>query len=151
MGAHNDDNLMNGMNLKRLEDLLIVHEGYRQFPYKDTVGKLTVGIGRNLDDVGVSMDEARYLLRNDIRIAKDQCVRNFYFFEDLDQVRQDALVNMCFNMGITRLKGFKKMLKALSEKDYQKAAEEALDSKWAKQVGRRSEDIVYMFIEGKYP
>ena len=151
MGTHNNDNLLNGANLRRLENLLELHEGYRQHPYKCTAGKVTIGIGRNLDDVGISPDEARYLLRNDVRVAIDQCNRAFSWFDDLDQVRKDAIVNMCFNIGITRLKGFKKMLAALSVKDYQKAAEEALDSKWAKQVGRRSEDIVYMLIEGKYP
>ncbi len=151
MGAHNNDNLLNGANLRRLENLLELHEGYRQHPYKCTAGKVTIGIGRNLDDIGISPEEARYLLRNDIRIAKEQCKQSFPWFDDLDQVRKDAIVNMCFNIGITRLKGFKKMLSALSLNDFQKAAEEALDSKWAKQVGRRSEDIVYMLIEGKYP
>jgi len=137
--------------MTKLEDQLIIHEGYRQFPYKCTADRLTIAIGRNLDDVGITQDEARYLLKNDIRHARSQCELAFPWFSGLDPVRQDAIVNMCFNLGISRLRGFKKMLTALKEKDFHKAAEEALDSKWAKQVGRRSEDIVHMFITGEYP
>jgi len=144
-------NIATNMNLTRLEDLLIQHEGYRQFVYKDSVGISTVAVGRNLEDVGISEDEARYLLRNDIQNARRECSNNFSWFNDLDQVRQDAIVNMCFNLGITRLKGFKKMIKAMLEKDYHEAAAQALDSKWKSQVGRRAGDIVHMFITGKYP
>ena len=139
------------MSREKLIEQLFVHEGYRQFPYKDTVGKLTIAIGRNLDDVGISQEEARYLCHNDIDKAINHCRLKFPWFDSLDEVRRDALTNMCFNMGISRLLGFKKMLKAFSEGDYQKAALEAIDSKWSKQVGRRAEDIIYMIIEGEYP
>ncbi len=137
--------------MSRLEDQLLIHEEYRRFPYKDSVGILTVAVGRNLDDVGISKNEALYLLANDVLKARNECVRTFTWFDDLDDVRQDAIVNMCFNMGINRLKTFRKMARAFSEKDYDEAAQQALDSKWANQVGRRSEDIIYMFITGEYP
>ena len=124
--------------MSRLEDLLIEHEGYRRFVYKDSVGIETVGIGRNLVDVGLSVDEARYLLRNDIQDARRECSNNFSWFNDLDQVRQDAIVNMCFNLGITRLKGFKKMIAACERHDWETASVEMMDSKWANQVGQRA-------------
>lgn len=140
------------MNIdQRLLDQLLRHEGYRQHPYKDSVGILTIGIGRNLEDVGISEDEAKYLLRNDVREARDMCRSSFPWFSDLDKVRQDAIVNMCFNLGITRLKGFKNMLSAMEAKDYNEAAHEALDSKWAFQVGKRAQDIAHMIREGLYP
>ena len=70
---------------------------------------------------------------------------------DLDQVRQEALVNMCFNLGFTRLTKFTNMMAAMAEGKYSLAATEALDSKWAKQVGKRSRDIAHMLEFGAYP
>lgn len=137
--------------MSKLEDQLIKHEGYRQFPYHDTVGKLTIAIGRNLDDVGISSEEAKYLLKNDIQKCIKQLNDGFYWFSDLGLVRQDALINMCFNLGFTRLNGFRNMLLAFAEGDYDEAAKQALDSKWATQVGKRSQDIAYMIKEGEYP
>lgn len=137
--------------MSQLEDQLIKHEGYRQFPYRDTVGKLTIGIGRNLDDVGITDDEAKYLLRSDIKKCIQQLEDAFYWFPNMNQARRDALTNMCFNLGFTRLNGFRNTLIALADEDYELAAKEALDSKWARQVGKRANDIAYMIKEGLYP
>lgn len=125
----------------QLKNTLKRHEGLSLKPYKDSVGKLTIGYGRNLDDRGISIEEADCLLNNDIMSALDDCRLNFKWFDSLSIGKQEALVNMCFNLGITRLKGFKKMLAALEVGDYIRASREALDSKWAKQVGSRAEEI----------
>jgi lysozyme len=125
--------------------LLTKHEGVRLTPYRDTVGKLTIGIGRNLDDVGISRAEADYLLANDVRTAQATLTTAFPWFVSLTPVRQDVLVNMCFNMGIGRLKGFKKMLVAMEQGDTLTACHEMLDSKWAHQVGQRANDLATLY------
>ncbi len=116
-------------------------------PYADTVGKLTIGYGRNLDDKGISKKEADYLFDNDF----DSCERqlsNYSWYADQPQGVQAALINMCFNLGLPRLKGFKRMIAALEAKNYTLAAQEALNSKWATQVGQRAKDVAVMLREG---
>lgn len=135
------------MNLK---DQLVRHEGLRAFPYRDAVEKLTIGVGRNLDDVGISRDEALYLLDNDISKARQNVLNAFPWASDIDGVRQDVLVNMCFNMGLGRLRGFMKMLDALRINDWQRAAREMLDSHWAQQVGDRAKELAQQMITGAY-
>jgi lysozyme len=125
------------------------HEGLRLKPYKCTAGKLSIGYGRNLDDMGISEVEAMVMLRNDI----EQCYQElemFSWFEDLDQVRQEALVNMLFNLGLPTFLEFKKTLKFVAEGKYSQAAEEMLRSKWADQVGDRAKELAYMVDTGCY-
>jgi lysozyme len=129
------------MRGETLEDQLIRHEGYRQFPYKCSAGKLTVAIGRNLDDRGISEAEARYLLHNDIEICKQELDLLYPVVRVLNPARRNVLINMCFNIGIKRLSGFKKMWAALSRGAYNEAARQMLDSKWATQVGKRSTEL----------
>lgn len=134
------------------EDRLIAEltrdEGLRNKPYKDTVGKLTIGVGRNLDDVGLSDQECVYLLHNDIVRSVADLDNNLDWWRDMSDTRQRALINMCFNLGWPRLSGFRNMLAALKASDYDKAASEALDSRWAQQVGSRSERIAEMYRQG---
>jgi lysozyme len=113
-------------------------EGFRSNPYQDTEGVWTVGYGRNLDDVGLSEAEATQLLKHDMQVAIDECVAVFTFWPDLNDERQEVLVNMMLNMGRGRLLGFKKMLAALEKEDYTTAAFEMLDSRWARQVKSRA-------------
>jgi lysozyme len=120
-------------------------EGLRLKPYKDTVGKLTIGVGRNLDDVGISEDEAMLMLENDLIIAFKEAQRVVPDFLKKPQQVQRALVNMIFNMGTTRFLGFAKMLDAIDKDDFKLAAQEALDSKWASQVGPRAIRIARLF------
>ena len=134
----------------KIEDLLILHEGVRRKPYLDTVGELTIGVGRNLDSMGLSDDEIYYLLRNDIRRCEHELLKAFDWFEHLDSVRQDAMIDMCFNLGITRLRGFKKALAAMEDGDYEEAAIEFLDSKWADQVGQRALTLTKMIRTGEH-
>ena len=127
--------------METLEDQLIRHEGYRQFPYKCSAGKLTVAIGRNLEDRGVSEDEAKYLLHNDITICKQELNLLFPIIKVVNSARENVLINMCFNIGIARLAGFKKMWAAIAVGDFEEAAKQMLDSKWANQVGKRAIEL----------
>ena len=102
---------------ERLRAQLLLHEGLRRFPYVDTVGKLTIGVGRNITDVGISETEAMYLLVNDI----DACIRDlatFTWFPELDPIRQRVLVDMRFNLGPSRFRGFKNTLVAVARGDF---------------------------------
>jgi lysozyme len=131
--------------IEQLTGDLIRDEGLRLKPYKDTVGKLTIGIGRNLDDVGITENEARYLLENDIGVAMSELDREALWWRDLPEPAQRGLVNMCFNLGWPRLSKFMGMLGALEAGDYHSAAEEALDSRWSAQVGDRARRIADLY------
>jgi lysozyme len=133
-----------------MKDMLVKHEGVELKPYRDSVGVLTIGVGRNLTDVGLSADEADYLLENDIRRATRELEMKWWF-KSLDDVRQDVLINMCFNLGHSRFSKFKKMIAAVAMADYKLAAKEMIDSKWASQVGRRATELASMMESGKYP
>lgn len=132
----------------KLTERLIKHEGLKLKPYTCPAGKLTIGVGRNLEDRGITEDEALYLLKNDILNCRNQCYTSFHWFGDLDEVRQDVLIEMCFNLGISRLKGFKKMLKACELKHYTLASQEMLSSLWARQVGNRAKKLADIMRKG---
>jgi lysozyme len=125
-------------NMTSLEDQLIDHEGLELSLYKCTGDKWTIGVGRNLDDRGITEDEARYLLKNDIAIVEEELLRNKPSVVDLDGVRQRILVDMGFNLGIPTLLKFQNMWTAIEDEDWIEASEQMLDSRWAKQVGRRA-------------
>jgi len=130
-------------------DDLIRDEGLRLKPYRCPAGKLTIGVGRNLDDVGITEDEARVLLSGDILRAESTLRRNLSWFMTAPEPVQRGLANMCFNLGFVGLSQFGKMLSALASKDYAAAAAEALKSKWATQVGARAERIAALFESAK--
>ena len=117
-------------------------------PYTDTVGKLTIGYGRNLDDNGISQKEADYLFDNDFNRCQHELAQCSWYTTQPEGV-QAALINMCFNLGLPTLKGFKRMIAALDAKNYTLAAQEVLNSKWAIQVGQRAKDVAVMLREGK--
>ena len=123
--------------MTKLERELIRDEGLRLKPYHDSVGKLTIGVGRNLDDNGISEAEALMMLRNDI-VNSQQELERLRWFRQLDSRRKDAILNMHFNLGLPRLLSFKKMIAALEQGKWDKAADEALNSRWAEQVGERA-------------
>jgi lysozyme len=132
-----------------LISMLKRHEGLRLKPYLCTADKLSIGFGRNLDDMGISEDEALYLLQNDI----DRCYSElsvFNWFHELDQIRQEALISMLFNLGLPRLLTFKKMIARLMAKEYSQAAEEIINSLYARQVGDRANELAYMIERGEY-
>ena len=116
--------------------------------YEDTQGILTIGVGRNLEDRGLSEDEVDYLLNNDIKICVEELKRSFDWYDDLDDIRKRVLVDMMFNLGMPRLKGFVKMLEAIESGAWGAAAEEMLDSTWARQVGSRADRLSEMMETG---
>ncbi len=111
------------------------------------MGKLTIGYGRNIEDNGISQTEGDFLFDNDFARCERELAAYPWYVNQPENV-QYALMDMCFNLGIARLLGFKKMIMALTVKDYTKAAIEALDSKWASQVGDRSKDVALMMRQG---
>lgn len=135
----------------RIRTQLVAHEGLRLFPYTDSVGKLTIGVGRNLSDVGISHEEAFYLLDRDVQHATNMLDAHLPWFNTLDDVRKAVLIDMCFNMGWTRLSGFHNTLAAVMDGKYEIAADEMLDSTWAKQVGARAEHLAAMMRSGQWP
>lgn len=136
------------MEKDELKDWIRSHEGYSKKIYKCPAGANTIAWGRNLDELGVSVDEAELMLDNDIKRCIEQLEKYAWYNMQPSGVRA-ALINMCFNLGINRLLGFKKMIAALGFKDYRKAAIEALNSLWADQVGKRANDVALMIREGK--
>lgn len=130
-----------------LMKMLRLDEGLRLRPYTDTEGYLTIGIGRNLDSKGISRGEAYILLENDVYEVINKC-EEFKFWSKFNRARKVVIANMCFNLGFTGLKKFKKMLKAIEEKDYDKAADEMLDSKWARQLPKRSKRLAKIMRSG---
>ncbi len=108
----------------------MVDEGFKGVPYLDTVGKLTIGFGRNLTANPLTKAEAAVLLNNDVRDTIRDLDRRLSWWRNLDEVRQEVLTNMAYNLGISRLCGFVKMLPALRSGDYKTAAAEMRDSKW---------------------
>ena len=130
---------------------LRLHEGERLKPYRCTAGKLTIGIGRNLEDRGITAAESAYLLGNDIAAVQQQVLNALPWAAQLDEVRQRVLLDMAFNMGIGGLLSFKNTLATIKAGDYQKAAVMMLDSKWAGQVGQRAERLSRMMATGKDP
>lgn len=133
----------------QLRAMLIRQEGLRLKPYRDSVGKLTIGVGRNLDDDGIEESEAYVMLDNDI-IKHTIDAQKLPVFVNLDPVRQDVLIDMCFNLGLPRLQGFQKMLAALALGDWQEASNQMLDSKWALEVGNRAQELAAMIRTGSY-
>lgn len=126
------------------------HEGLRLKPYRCTAGKLSLGYGRNLEDKGISEHEAELMLSSDIHEVQDELTKLLPVYSKLNPARKDALTNMGFNLGVTGLLKFKKMISALEAGDYNLAAEEMLDSRWASQVGQRSKDLAEQVRTGNY-
>jgi len=115
-----------------------IDEGFVSTPYECTAGKITIGYGRNIEDNGITREEAEILLSNDIKGTFCELETKFDWFLLMPDDKQAVLINMCFNLGLTRLLKFKKMLAALKVKDYKEASIQMLDSKWAEQVGERA-------------
>lgn len=127
------------VNYERLQKTIERHEGKVLKPYYDSEGILTIGVGRNLEK-GIRDDECSMMLMNDIHDAIKEA-GGFWWFDSLDAVRQEVVVNMIFNLGLTRFKGFKKTISAIEERNWDLASKEMLDSKWAKQVGIRAIEL----------
>jgi lysozyme len=138
------------MNRDKLAAQLEVDEDKRPVIYVDSVGKVTGGVGRNLTDRPFSEDEMALMLKNDIDTAERELDRALPWWRSLTDARQNVLANMCFNMGIARLLGFKKTLVLVKAHRYDAAAAEMLNSKWATQVGQRASRLAEMMKRGEF-
>ena len=135
--------------MNRIKAQLVRHEGLRLKPYRCTAGKLTIGIGRNLDDRGISRKEAYAMLERDIQDCEQWLIDKIpEIYNNLDEVRQSVLLNMCFNLGIKGLLEFKNTLAFVKAGDWERAAKGMLASKWAKQVGLRAIELSELMRKG---
>ncbi|HYE19703.1 MAG TPA: glycoside hydrolase family protein [Tepidisphaeraceae bacterium] len=121
-----------------LREQLIRDEGCKLRVYKDSRGIETIGVGRNLRDKGISQHEADMLLDADILEYSAAVIANLPWSLRLDEARRAVLVNMAFNLGVRGLLGFRNMLAAVEAGQYDRAADEMMDSQWAGQVGERA-------------
>ena len=138
--------------MKNLIEMLKRHEGVRSTVYVCSAGYETIGVGRNISSsgIGLSDDEVNYLLENDIERVIKELSTEYPWFNSLDDVRKDAMIDISFNLGATRLRGFKRALAAMEVADYKLAAKEFLDSKWSRDVKGRSHELASMIATGEY-
>jgi lysozyme len=139
--------------MERLLKMIKLHEGVKSHAYQCTAGKWTIGVGRNIDEeggLGLSEEEINVLLINDVERVKNELTAVYFWFPALDEVRQAAMIDMCFNLGLSRLRGFVKAIEAMSRQQYDNAADEFLDSRWASQVGQRAIRVTEMIRTGEY-
>ena len=137
----------------QLIGMLKRHEGVRSHAYKCSEDMITVGVGRNIDEnggLGLADDEIEYLLANDIRRVREELDDTYYWFAALNEPRKDAMINICFNLGLTRLRGFVKALQAMSREQFDIAADEFMDSRWSQQVGDRAVEVTEIIRSGDY-
>lgn len=127
--------------MSNILELLERHEGYRRFVYKDTQGIETVGIGRNLRNRGITHAEALYLLGNDVDDFTQQLRDSLYWFDSIHPDAQTVLICMAFNMGVSGLMSFHDTLEHIKNENYKAASETMLQSKWARQVGKRAIEL----------
>jgi len=134
------------MNKEAIEQLKI-DEGESLTIYNCTAGVPTIGIGRNLES-GISKEESNYLFMNDLTRVEEELDRNFTWFRVLSSVRQGVLINMNFNLGLTRFMTFENMIAALEKRDYEEAAKEMIDSLWWRRKQNRAGRLVKQMLEG---
>jgi lysozyme len=135
--------------LQKVKDQLVRHEGLKLKPYRCPAGKLTIGVGRNLDDCGISQKEAFVLLENDILSCERELLSEIpEIYSGLNETRKSVLLNMCFNLGISGLIQFTNTLAFIGSGDFEKAANGMLASRWAKQVGRRAIELSELMRKG---
>jgi lysozyme len=134
---------------KSVEEYIKRNEGLRLKPYRCSANKWTIGFGRNIEDNGISEIEAEFLLSSDIRSVTEEIRRLIPDFDSLELPQKTALIDMGFNLGITRLSKFKKMLKAVNARDFKTAAEELLDSNYANQLPHRSSKNAELILKSR--
>lgn len=136
------------MNVDQLEAEIAADEGLRLTVYADSVGVATIGYGTNLE-AGISEAAARFMMRE----ALIECMRDlqtFPFWHHANEARRFAMVNMRYNLGAGRFRGFRKMIEAANRGDWLTAADEAVDSRWYTQVGRRGPLVVNVIRAGEH-
>lgn len=136
------------MDTAKLKSMLRIDEDDKLKPYLDTKGKLTIGVGRNLTDNGLRLVETDFMLTNDISDVQADLNRSIPWWITLSDNRQLILANMCFNMGVSRLMGYKNMLAALKAGDYILANKELLDSDAARDLPNRYHRLSILMEKG---
>lgn len=139
------------MNMQVLEKQLILHEGKRNFPYMDTVGKITIGVGHNLSDLGLSESFIMQLLRSDIEGCIIKLDKAFPWWKSLSEPRQHVMLDMIFNLGLAGLSKFVLTLDSIRSGRYEVAANQMLQSKWAAQVKGRATRLSTMMRTNQFP
>ena len=139
------------VNLETLTKWLELDEGCKLQPYHCTAGKLTIGIGRNLEDTGITQAEAHFMLEGDIARIMRELDQHFPEWRELSEVRQMVILNMCFNIGTFGFLNFKRTIAYVREQRFDDAAEEMLRSQWAEQVGDRAKRLSAAMREDKVP
>ena len=141
---------MNNEDETKLKNLIIRHEGFRTHIYLDSVGKLTIGVGHNLTDLGLTSSQVNLIFEDDLQRAIDDVESIFPGFKEFSEARRAALIDMIFNLGKTRFLEFKKMIEAIKNEDWRKASDEMLDSAWATQVPLRAAELARMVKFGTW-
>lgn len=143
------------MNIQNLVEILKVNEGLRLTPYRCTAGKLTIGYGHTgpsvVEGIKWTKEQAEHVLLNDARNIAADLDWHLPWWRRLSDTRQEALADMAFNLGMKRLQGFQKMLAALRRGQWQEAAVQCLDSRYARQVGNRAKRNAFVFEHGRWP
>lgn len=145
-----------------IEHMLIEDEGMKAFPYLDCCGKdfkkcecsekgkLTIGVGRNIEDVGISDNEAIGLLGNDVKRFTALLERGFPWFQKINTPRRMVIISMAFNLGVDRLREFKKMIRCIESGDFYSASREMLNTRWAFQVKKRAVRLSGIMERGEF-
>ena len=133
-----------------IDEQLVRDEGIRLFPYRDTVGKLSIGVGRNLDDNGISKTEAMFMLGRDIMRVSEQLEENWPWTATLDDARRGALINMGFNLGIHGLSDFREFLSLMQAGKWEDAAKDLAGTKVAKQLSARYARLALQIRTGEW-
>jgi lysozyme len=133
------------------ERLIRLHEGLRLTAYRCSAGKLTIGHGRNIEDIGITREEADYLLVNDLSRVEAELHAQLPWVTRLDPVRWAVLCDMAYNLGLGKLLQFTRTLSLIEGGDYAAAAGAMLQSKWATQVGTRAQRLAAMMATGTVP
>jgi len=149
--------IMEENSMEKLVATLKRHEGIKSHAYRDSLGVLTIGCGRNISGkkpnkgIGLTIDEIEYMLQNDIERTIKELSQEYVWFNDMEEgARRDAIINMHFNLGRFRFAGFKKAIAHMENGSYDAAATEFLDSRWAKQVKGRALEVTDMIKTGTY-
>jgi len=149
--------IMEENSMEKLIATLKRHEGVKTHAYRDSLGILTIGCGRNINNsskhkgIGLTIDEIEYMLQNDVERTIKELSQEYAWFNDMEEgARRDAIINMHFNLGRFRFAGFKKAIAHMENGSYNEAATEFLDSRWAKQVKGRSLEVTDMIKTNTY-
>lgn len=136
----------------KIKKMLFIDEGLRLKPYRCTAGKLTIGYGHNLDDLGISQNIADQLLHEDVHFAEKACLRIFgSIFNSWSENRKLGWINLAFNLGYVRLLQFKNTIRAARIEDWAEVEKGLRNSLWFKQVKGRAERVIDMICREEFP